>query len=321
MTVRPVPSALRPKLRPVLRAVLAASAWLVVTASAAPPGSSVTLVDARADGQRLTEVSGLAWDVLAQHLYAVSDRGLLYQLRRTSSADQPLALELLHAHPLKAPDGRRLDAEGLELLPAAHSPSGQTELLVASEGPARVLRYSTDGELLGEWALPAALAGSRALRRGNSQLEAVAMHPRLGLLVAAEAPTPGSTGTAHEVHSPGRSWRFATGHGGRQLRLKAMDVLPDGRLLVLERARGNTGGAWVNRLLELDLERCGGITTCQATERLVLEGKEDAANHEGMALLVEPGQHAGPVQTQVLLVSDDRGERQQGTRFQLLTLP
>jgi len=278
-----------------------------------PAGPSATLHGAQADGHRLTEVSGLAWDTAAQQLYAVSDRGLLYRLALTRSSEQPLALQLLSAHPLKAPDGRRVDAEGLSLLAASESPSGQTELLVASEGPARVLRFNTDGALLGEWALPTALAASRALRRGNSQLEAVAMHPRLGLLVAAEAPSAGGGRAAHEVHSATRSWTFAAG-SGRQVRLKAMDVLPDSRLLVLERAQA--GGGLVNRLLEVDLSACGGTAPCGVTERVVLEGEVDAANHEGMAWLGEDGG-----QTQVLLVSDDRGARQTGTRFQLVALP
>lgn len=313
--------ALHPQLnaawRQVLGALLLGCGLIACRASATPPGPSATLVDAQADGQRLTEVSGLAWDAQSQLLYAVSDRGLLYQLALSRSSEQPLALQLHSARRLTAADGLRVDAEGLSLLTASESLSGQTELLVASEGPARVLRYSTDGTLLGERPLPAALAGSRALRRGNSQLEAVAQHPRLGLLVAAEAPAPGSQRAAHEVHSASRSWRFAAG-AGRQVRLKAMDVLPDGRLLVLERAQASAGGGLINRLLEVDLDSCGGTTPCTATERLVLEGDEDAANHEGMAVLIGPDE-AGPVQ--VLLVSDDRGKRQQGTRFQLLTLP
>lgn len=279
-----------------------------------PAGPSATLYGAQVDGHRLTEVSGLAWDAAAQHLYAVSDRGLLYRLTLTRSSEQPLALQLLSARPLTTPDGRRVDAEGLSLLAASESLSGQTELLVASEGPARVLRFSTDGALLGEWALPTALAGSRALRRGNSQLEAVAVHPHLGLLVAAEAPSAGGGRAAHEVHSATRSWTFAAG-SGRQVRLKAMDVLPDGRLLVLERAQASAGGL-VNRLLEVDLAACGGTVRCPVSERVVLEGEVDAANHEGMAWLGEAGG-----QTQVLLVSDDRGARQGGTRFQLVALP
>lgn len=300
-------------------------AWLLTAcgAWAQAPGPAVTLRDAAANGHRLTEVSGLAWDDAAQRLYAVSDRGLLYHLALERSSAQPLAVHLLNAHPLKDPHGARVDAEGLSLLAATESPSGQTELLVASEGPARVLRYSTEGVLLGEWALPPALAGSRAMRRGNSQLEAVAHHPRQGLLVAAEAPGLDGGRKVHVVHSATREWRFAAG-SGRQVRLKAMDVLPDGRLLVLERAQAS-GGGWINRLLEVDLAACGGATTCAATERLRLDaedGEDGAANHEGMTMLDATTGAVGAVgPVQVLLVSDDRGARQRGTRFQLLALP
>jgi hypothetical protein len=281
----------------------------------APTGNRLTLRDAHADGHRLTEVSGLAWDADGQDLYAVSDRGLLYRLALARSGDPPLTLQLLSARPLQAPDGLRVDAEGLSLLPAHQSPSGQTELLVAGEGPARLLRYRTDGTGLGEWPLPAALVGARALRRGNSQIEAVAHHPALGLLVAAEVPTAGAGRAEHEVHGAGRSWRFAAG-SGRQPRLKAMDVLPDGRLLVLERAQVVGGGGLVNRLLAIDLTACGGATACPVTEHQVLEGEDEAANHEGMTTLDGP-----QGQRWVLLVSDDRGARRQGTRFQLVVGP
>lgn len=269
-----------------------------------------------ATSHRLTEVSGLAWDAETQVLFAVSDRGLLYRLALDHPGGQPPAApRLLSARRLGASGRGRLDAEGLSLVPARHSPSGQTELLVATEGPARVLRYNTDGDWLGEWPLPAALAGSRALRRGNSQLEAVATHPQLGLLVAAEAPTTAGPLARHEVHSASRSWTFATG-GGRQVRLKAMDVLQDGRLLVPERAQAGPGGGPVNRLLEVDLAACGGSIPCPVRVRRVLDSETDADNHEGMTVLGEG--HGG---LQVLLVSDDRGQRDRGTRFQWLSLP
>mgnify|MGYP006205861065 CR=1 FL=1 len=92
--------------------------------------------------------------------------------------------------------------------------------------------------------------------------------------------------------------------------------LPDGRLLVLERAQVVGGGGLVNRLLAIDLTACGGATACPVTEHQVLEGEDEAANHEGMTTLDGP-----QGQRWVLLVSDDRGARRQGTRFQLVVGP
>lgn len=274
----------------VMAANFVQSSW-----SAATP----VIVSPAPGAHRLTELSGLAWDKDGGHLYAVSDRGRLYRLKADLNAKPP-TLELLHSQVLPTPDGHAPDAEGLEAVSAARSPSGRTELWVATEGPPRLLRYDTSGRWLGEWPLPQALArrlgDNKAARRGNSQLEAVTDHPTHGLLVAAETPAVADGVRLHSVYGSHGHWRFAASTVG-VARLKAMDILPGGRLLVLERVRAGAGRGLHNRLLEVDLDSCGGPAVCETRLRWAAPDGEDN-NLEGMTVL-DGGD--------VVLVADDRG--------------
>jgi hypothetical protein len=273
--------------------------------------SSVALpAHARVDGVRVAEISGLAWDPEAQRLYAVSDSGHLFRFRLLMQAGELVGVEPLSAVPLKpvagAPGKGATDAEGL----AWRSEGGVPELLVATEGTPKVWRIGTQGEALGEAPLPAALADATRYAAPNTMLEAVAVHPTHGLLLAPEQGLRGEDPLqGHRVHGRTRHWNVPSMEPGVS-RLKAMDVMEDGSLLILERSGG--GKRLRNALRHVDLSRCQHLPACKPATLALLDRRSGAENFEGMAYLG---------QRQVLLVSDNRGKKDGATVFLLLQLP
>ena len=298
-------SALAHRFPQTLRSLL--SALLIGLASTAHPAdggsdvrrSSVALpASTVVDDIRVSELSGLAWDATTQTLYAVADSGSLFRFRLQIDAGVLQAVEPLGAVPLPRPaqDGKPhpLDAEGLSLRRVGNA----TELLIATEGRPAVWRISPKGELLGEMALPPALTDPALYAKKNTMLEALAFHPRHGLLLAPEQPLQGEDAAqGHRIRGTDREWQIEALEPGRS-RLKAMDITAAGSLLVLER---NGGGKRLSNAVRLvNLDRCLGPAPCPMRTLAGFDADTGAQNFEGMTTL-GPGQ--------ALLVSDNRGSK------------
>lgn len=271
--------------------------------------SSVSLpADTEVDGIRVSELSGLAWDAGSQTLYAVADSGSLFRFRLRIEGGALRAVEPLGAVALQRPeqDGkpRPLDAEGLSLRRAGSA----TELLVATEGRPTVWRVAPSGELLGEMALPPALADPARYSKRNTMLEAVAVHPRHGLLLSPEQPLQGEDpALGHRIRANDREWQIEALDPGSS-RLKAMDITEGGNLLVLE--RNGSGKRLSNAVRLADLSRCDGPAPCPLRSLAHFDADSGAENFEGMTPL-GPGQ--------ALLVSDNSGgKKPRATVFMLL---
>lgn len=257
-------------------------------------------------GVRPTELSALAWDADEQLLYAVSDKGRVFHFRLVLDGTRIRELTPLHGAPLTAADGTRarFNAEGLTLIDADNGQRGDTQLLVTIENGQRLMRFTPQGRALGELALPAPLADAGNYRGSHNGLEAVAVHPRHGLLVAPQRALRGSPSHRHAVYAArGQTWAFERAPGGE---VKAIEALADGGLLVLERPRD--GGA---RLRRVDLGACGGGTPCAVTDLLDLGALAAGENYEGLARLSA---------RLFLIVSNNGKERQRPARLVLLGL-
>jgi len=204
---------------------------------------TVELNQQRVDGLPLVELSALAWDDDLGLLYAVSDNGYLYHLKPTFEQDRLVAVEAVAGFRLYGSDGKRLkgkfaDAEGMLLVDGRDGNPATGELIISFERRPRVLHFSRQGRYLGEQAIPAYLHQRNSYTTENKALEGIAMHPRWGLLGAPEWPLRNAPDTRHYPIvqlAGGRQWRyprFAAPKAG----LVAMEVLPDGGLLTLERA-------------------------------------------------------------------------------------
>jgi hypothetical protein len=203
---------------------------------------ALRLNDARIDGLRLCGLSGLAWDEDAGLLYAISDMGGLFHLRPEFDGQGHLSgVRPVAAYPLRDAAGIPLrapfdDSEGLALRNGENGVRGDTELLVSFEVKPRAVRYSPQGEWRGEEPLPAPLRDIRNYRDSNQALEAVTLHPRWGVLVGTEAPLRADPADRVRIFTgDGRFWNYSLGAAPSSA-LVAMETLPDGGLLTLERA-------------------------------------------------------------------------------------
>ena len=203
---------------------------------------ALRLANTRINGLRLCGLSGLAWDEDEGLLYAVSDLGNLFHLRPEFDAQGYLTgIQPVAAYPLRDEADRPVrapydDSEGLALRNGDNRIPGDTELLVSFEVKPRIARYSPDGQWKGEERLPALLRDLRNYPNNNQALEAITLDPRWGVLVGTEVPLKNDpAGQIRIFRLDGRFWRYPLSSAPGSA-LVAMETLPEGGLLTLERA-------------------------------------------------------------------------------------
>ena len=275
----------------------------------------VTVPATTLNGIRIDELSGLAWDEDEQLLYAISDKGNVVHIRLafrgdTLAAAEPVQVVALADPERKVPARKSFNAEGLTVQNADNGKRGDTALVISLEGGDRpaILRFSPAGVALGEIAVPPPLDDVRNFRKKKQGLESVAYQPQFGLLTAPESPLAGVPDNLHVVYAKGRRWSFA--RYAPDSRLKGMDVLADGNLLVLERSRLDAGASMTPTLRRVDIKSCPADGTCATEDLAVLPGGLN--NFEGMTLLADG---------RVLIVSDQAEKDRQETTLVLLAMP
>lgn len=289
---------------------LAAAAFGVCAAPQAQVHDQVVIAPVPVDGLVPSELSGLAWDADEQLLYAVSDRGQLFHFRLTLDGTRLRAITPLRAAPLIAADGstrKRLNAEGLALIDADNGIRGDTQLVVALENGPRLMRFTPQGRALGEVALPVPLRDRAAYRGGNSGLESVSLHPRHGFVTAPQRPLKSQPEDTHRLYATdGSQWTLPAGERGA---VKAIETLPDGSLLVLERQGKGAGVRPVLR--RVDPIACATRAGCGAGDVVRLPGLDPGDNFEGLARIAP---------RLFLMVSDDGGSATRPTRIVLFSI-
>lgn len=204
---------------------------------------AVTLRPAIIDGQLVAELSALAWDGDDQILYAVSDGGRLFHLKPEFDGGVLTGVAGIAAFPLRDENGQRLrgaraDSEGLALENDRNGVRGDSVLVVAFERQPRLARYTPRGRYLGALPLPATLSSVANYASANKSLESVTHHPEFGWLVAPERPMiTDEPGTLRIWDDRGGQWRYPL-RAVPNNSLVAMEALPDGSLLTLERGHG-----------------------------------------------------------------------------------
>lgn len=204
------------------------------------PMGTVTIAGESEAGTTITGISALAWDGDERLLYALTDNGVLHHLRPGFDRDRRLVSVTLEAtYRLSDGSGEPLqktqsDSEGMFALNADNGVSGDTELVVSFEKVPRIMRYSPRGEYLSAYVLPTRLRDQDAYSSDNQMLEAVTLHPEKGILAMAQRPMKGRrTQLLHALS--GESWEYLMesdkGNG-----VTAMEALPDGRIIFMERA-------------------------------------------------------------------------------------
>ena len=203
---------------------------------------SLRLLATKIDGYRIKELSALGWDEDESILYAVSDRGFLFHFKPVFSDGNLVDLTPLAGYPLTDAKGKRLrrkrgDSEALVLWNERNGRRGDTRLSIAFERDPKVIDFAPNGTFIHSHALPAQIDHYDDFADPNSGFEALAKHAELGLITAPEHPLPTAahSGLIDVFGLNGGRWYYALS-GAKNSSLVAMEALPDGSLLTLERA-------------------------------------------------------------------------------------
>lgn len=263
-------------------------------------------------GIKMQELSGLAWDADEQLLYAVSDRGTVFHFGLKLAAQRIERLAPVFAAKLRGSaraqaNASEFNAEGLAVRNADNGVRGDTELVIALENGPAVVRFTPHGEAIAEVPLPGALADASRYRGKNKRLESIAAHPTRGFVMAPEAPLRGEPATRHTLYATsGGRWSFEALQEGSDV--KAIETLPDGRLLVLERVEGAAPKSRAAALRTVDPAACAQ-SACAAGDAPSGAAVFAYGNYEGMARVSD---------TLLMLVSDGGITRQGAASFALV---
>lgn len=265
------------------------------------------------DGAPISQLSALAWDEDEQLLYALSDRGVLFHFRVRVVGNVVKEVESVRAIPLVAggvtdAGGRGIDTEDMALSNHANGIKGDSELFVVTEREPRFLRIRPSGTVLQVMPVPPPLDMPENFQKLNQGLESLVLHPIHGLVTAPETPLIGAPAQRHTLYAKEGAWMFE--RYSADARLKAMALLDDGDLLVLERSRVPDSKLMTASLRQVSLQACAPGHVCPAEVKLILP--EDRSNFEGLA------HFRG---RQFFLVNDHSGKDGQGASLLLVQLP
>lgn len=239
----------------------------------------------------LAELSALSWDEDEQQLLALSDRGWLLHLTPQFEAGKLIQVDLQKTTPLMNQQGTPLqggwrDSEGLTLENSQNGIRGDTTLIISFERHNRIDRYSPEGKWLATEPLPKLLNKSRYRPKGNKGLEAVTLHPTLGIITGPEYPPKGQS--HYLVNSANKKWFFTPKEPNGAL--VALEALPNGDLILLERAYTSIFSPWVISLTRIKAQDL--IPDKQVTSRLIArfdssegwltQNIEGLTRHQGM---------------------------------------
>jgi hypothetical protein len=190
------------------------------------------------EGHSFSELSDLAYDSLHHRLYMISDKGKLFLFHASFGEKiERLQIEkgvMLHNRKGKVLKHWQRDSEGMTFDKKGH-------LYLSFEGEAKVaevgVREAYFGTLLRTLPLPSILRKTEAYRSPNKSLEALAWHPRYGLLTVAEWPLKRDHKKRQSIYAlkGGRVWHFRAEPEARSA-VVAMEVMDDGNLLIVERS-------------------------------------------------------------------------------------
>ncbi len=247
-------------------------------------------------GRQFSEISDLAYLKKHRWLFMISDEGELFRFKARFDARKILELTPMDADLLRKKSGKKLkkrrrDSEGLTL-------DERGRLYLSFEGKPRVARIAYDGRIFSYLKLPSAIDRAKKMWRRNKGLEALAWHPRYGLLTAPEYPVKGASRELQTIYAlSGKRWSYGRGKEPNSA-ITALEVLDNGNLLILERSYAGLNRPVVVTLRELELDRCGGRRLCSTRVLARLDSSKGWAveNFEGLAKV-------GP--DHFLMISDD----------------
>lgn len=264
---------------------------------------NIALSGAKVNGLPIVEVSDLAWDNDTETLYGISDDGYLYTLKLSLNQNQLTHAKITNAVKLlgknnKPLRGSKNDPEGLSIKNHSNGNKSDAELLISFEGDSRIERYNTRGQYIGDVKIPSKLKKQKNYRGNNRTLESVTLHPRYGIITAAELPlkeNPQKIQTLYSQH--GKEWHFPR-NAAKESSVTALEVLENGDILVLERAFSGIFSPLVISLRQVQLNKCNKKGRCAVKDIAIFNSSKgwNVDNFEGLTKLKD---------NRYLMISDD----------------
>ncbi|HEY5734002.1 MAG TPA: esterase-like activity of phytase family protein [Gammaproteobacteria bacterium] len=235
----------------------------------------------------MVELSGLAWSADEQLLYAINDRGSLFHLRPVFDDTAINDIQLVDAYPLRSQSGGELsypwsDSEGLFLRNGANGIAGDDELLISFENRPRLQWHSSDGAFLSQESLPGWLTDPATYHRRSKALESVAIHPDYGVITAPEYPLAEADWNQLTLYRANGEALVAERDNDRDFALCAIEVMPDGRLLALQRRYSLLAPTWTTRLEILSPAKGNRLEREEVAEIVIGSSRLPIDNYEGL---------------------------------------
>lgn len=240
---------------------------------------------------RISELSGLAWDADEQLLYAVSDLGHIIHFQVEIKDDHITAVTPVFYGPLALPQGQEkfVDAEDLVAINANNGVKGDTEIAVVFEDGPAAARFTSTGELIDTIPLPTPLLDRSAYRQVNQRLESIARLADGTFIMAPQTPLTTRKRKRHTLYATdGRQWTYKA-YQKKGSSTKALEVLPDGSLLILEAENDQDFWSMIGlggkdaRIRHLDLAACADTKHCAVTDHPTSTGDPIRGRFEGIA--------------------------------------
>ena len=252
----------------------------------------------RIDGVKFAELSDVTYDTKTGILYFVGDKGALFSFR-AKFTDKIKLLEPLGAKKLRNKKGKSLrnwkrDSEGLTL-------DGKRRLLISFEGDAKIGWFHKNskktGNLIKKYKLPKLLKHARNYRSINKSLEALAWHPRYGIITATEWPLKKDDKKKQTIYAlTGKQWHFKAEAEAKSA-VVAMEVMDDGNVLVMERSFTGFLNPFIITLKKVMIQGCKQeMCPVKVLAKMNSHKGWDIDNFEGLAKV---GKH------RYVIVSDD----------------
>lgn len=293
---------------------------------------TVEMPDLSEDGQEVSGLSGLAWDEDDKLLYAISDRSRLFHIRPRFSGGLLQAVTVEKSFRLRDGKNNPLispfnDSEGLAIENGANGQPGDAYLIISFEGYPRILRFQSDGSVIEALTLPKILQNRNAYSSKNKSLESVTIHPKLGVLTAPEYPLKGLGMSYNSIFSlDGQSWPYKM-HKAENSAVTAMEALPDGSVLVLERAFVSVIHPLIIslRLAVLPSEneavvpaKIKPVAIFDSSKGWFLDNFEGLAQHQGLRFFMVSDNNENPLQRSLLVYFElvPQGEKKRQCRRQ-----
>jgi len=237
------------------------------------------------DSEKFSEISDLAYFPSKEKLFMISDEGVLFVFH-AKFGEKIEALKPIGAAKLTKKGGKpfkkwRRDSEGLTL-------DGKGRLLVSFEGKAKVGWFHKNSEKIGQrikkYKIPALLRNQKNYRSKNKSLEALAWHPKYGVLTVTEWPLKRDHKKRQTVYAlNGKKWHFKAEPEPRSA-VSAIEVTDDGNLLVLERSYTGLMDPFVVTLKKVYLNRYNkGWCHTEILAKMDSHKGWDVDNFEGLA--------------------------------------